>query len=748
MQLQDWLIQQQQLYRDRPLPDDPANLSVHPVSGIWQESAEIASQYWWGGGASQIACQQIRDSGDLPRVGALSFGPVQSFLGGGQRLRDWAVASWLCHYLTAVLVYRWETSGGKVLLPLHQTSELLQWLHGETVTSDRFWQAELPNVLTGAYPDSDTWWDDIQSTLQQEWVRFVEALEAVVVAQKPKLLNGPGWQVVRADCEMLWSVYGETDRLEVERASDIMAQLYQRLEAQKLGRQWHRRWWGGRTSPSDGRLSIWHPGLRRVDRGGTWGLPREQLDQWWQKAAEGTFLSGLFSSSDRLNSIELVKRLASVPEFIEPTLERLWGKTPPGCPWGRFPDRTAVAAAWVADCVKSGDLDPAAWNESVDLWHEYFFERSPSYQWGMPGVDALRSQLAHPRILERRNVREQIELKQQNEDIEAFLSDWKQTIADWDSTIEWTVGWRGDGDNMGKWLSGDRYRDQQLSWRRWHPDRDLISRYGLSLEPPQLDEATPRQIELPHMLDLSVLFGKWNQLLYPLAETHHNAKVIFAGGDDFLLLGPLSEAVSLTTDLHRLWQGDATDLTQPLHPAADGWVRYGETLYPIPGRQMSFSLGVVVAQRRVPQSLWHRGLEQAYKHAKQQGRDRVCLQVLFNNGQSLTWTCPWRLWRLLMSVQPQVAQGQTELNRWEKLLAYLDSSRLQEVPIVNVGELVETLWGSVGIPLQWDRVLHVAGRQFRPDIAQWQWWLDWVAIRAFLARAQQQRDRWLEQLKG
>ncbi|MFB2976535.1 hypothetical protein [Microseira sp. BLCC-F43] len=227
--------------------------------------------------------------------------------------------------------------------------------------------------------------------------------------------------------------------------------------------------------------------------------------------------------------------------------------------------------------------------------------------------------------------------------------------------------------------------------------------------------------------------------------THHG-KVIFAGGDDFLLLGPLTEAISLTTNLHRLWTGEASPLTQPLEPAVDGWVQYNSQIYPVPGKKMNFSLGVVIAQRRVPQSLWHRGLNQAYKEAKNQGRNRVCIKVLFNSGQSLEWVCPWPLWNMLMFVEPTTV-AQTELNRWEKLLSYLESSRLQNVSIFTVGELIETLWASVGIPLKWNDVI-VWRRDFNKEIENWQWWINWISLRAFLARQDRERQKWLQLVTG
>lgn len=729
MDLQDWLKRQKDLYAT--LPEASPVLSTHPVSGEWLVSPHLKNQFWWGGGASEEACTQIDFDQDatLTQVGVISFGPVQSFLGSGQRLRDWAVASWLCHYLSAVLIYRWEHFGGKVLLPLHHSSPLVNWLGGSNAVDERFWRPELPNVFTGVFPNQDGWLSSCKAIINQEWGRLLEALEKAAIAYNPRLLNGIGWRVIHADNQCLWSVYAESSPIQAECVIEDIAQLHECIESRKLGRDWQGNWWGGRTSPSAGSLSIWHPGLQPVDQGGTWGLPRDTVDDWWERAAQESKLKGLFSKSDRLNSIEMVKRLASVPDIIVPTLERLWGRTPPECPWGRFPDRTAAAAAWVPPVVEA-----EAWNQEVEFLNQYYFEDQPSRAWGMPSVDRQPQRFAHPRVLERRNIDE------------AQQEDWQENLSQgWESTIEWTVGWRGDGDNMGKWLSGKQYETLKLPWSKWHLNSELITQHNLGIEAPSLPTQA-RQVELPHMLDLSVLFSLWNELLYCLTQEHHNGKVIFAGGDDFLLLGPLTEAITLTNDLHALWTGRTSSLTQPLNPPVDGWVQYQEGIYPVPGEKMNFSLGVVIAQRRIPQSLWHRGLTEAYKAAKTQGRDRVCVRVLFNSGQSLEWICPWRLWNLLMPVE-STRDDKTELNAWEKLLAYLESTRLQDVSIFTVGELINTLWASVGIPLTWEQVLAVGQKDFSTELRDWSWWMNWISLKAFLARQQRERHKWLERVR-
>lgn len=196
MDLEQWLVQQRRLYVGG-IPEGETRLATHPVSGEWQESEYLQNQFWWGGGASRESWRQIeQDLGERPeltQVAALTFGPVQTFLGAGQRLRDWAVASWLCHYLAAVTVYRWQERGGVVLLPRHQGVDLVQWLRDPDYPGgEGFWRAELPNVLTGLHPSQPEWIESQRQVIRQEWSRLIAVLEEVVVERFPKLLNGIG----------------------------------------------------------------------------------------------------------------------------------------------------------------------------------------------------------------------------------------------------------------------------------------------------------------------------------------------------------------------------------------------------------------------------------------------------------------------------------------------------------------------------------------------------------------------------
>jgi hypothetical protein len=755
MSSDQWLLQQQQLYQE-PLPTNSPHQSIHPVSGVWQESDYLQSVYWWGGGTTQETEAQIPTPSLNSCLGVLTFGPVQAFLGGGQRLRDWAVGSWLCHYLACAVIYRWQSQGGHILLPLQVSCPLLQWMKQETVSNpEDFWKAELPNVFTGTFPEPENWLDNLKQQVTQEWSRFVLALEQEVVRIAPHLLNGQGWKVIHRDHAHLWTVYTAACPLDIETASRDADRLHRQISTQKLGRSWEGVWWGGKTSPTAGSHSVWHPGLKSVAAGGTWGIDSNILETWWENASQNSPVAGLFSSGDRLNSIELVKRLASIPNVIEPTLNKLWGSSVPSpCPWERFPDRSAIAASWVPKQVS-----PEQWNNSdLEALASEIFPNKEFIDWGMPHLDSISIRYLHPRILERRNIKP--EGRSLSADENEALEIWDELMpSGWESPIEWTVGWRGDGDHMGDWFSGTQYSQKNLSWLKWHPDAQRITENSLGINPPHLTPAQHRKLDIPHSLDLSVLFNYWNRLLYRLVEEHHEGRVIFAGGDDFLLLGPITQTVPLTSALDSLWRGETTAITTPLNPEARGWTNYQGETYPVPGPDMSFSLGVVIAQRRIPQSRWHRGLNASYKAAKNQGRNRVCVQVLFNSGQTLQWICPWPLWRLLMNIVPAI-DSKTELNRWEKLLSYIQGNRLVETSRLQqiqngsarmdsqTAPLLEALWKSVGLPLTWADLQAIAGRDYNADIYDWGWWQNWVALRSFLARQRRERDQWLERVRG
>jgi CRISPR-associated protein Cmr2 len=148
----------------------------------------------------------------------------------------------------------------------------------------------------------------------------------------------------------------------------------------------------------------------------------------------------------------------------------------------------------------------------------------------------------------------------------------------------WTGWFMGDGDNVGKHL-------QSLG------TSNAISDFSCAL----------RQ------------WGKKFQTEFKLG------RVVYAGGDDFfgVLYGTEekpqregAEAIDFLIELRRNWKSGNLGI--------------------------NLSVGFVWAGHRVPQRDVLQHCREAEKCAKNLGRDRVTIRVLFNNGQSIEWTTPWK----------------------------------------------------------------------------------------------------------
>lgn len=131
-------------------------------------------------------------------------------------------------------------------------------------------------------------------------------------------------------------------------------------------------------------------------------------------------------------------------------------------------------------------------------------------------------------------------------------------------------------------------------------------------------------------------WGKWLKDSFD----QNQGRIVFAGGDDFLgVFHPAekpSEAIEwLCSFKENVWHRDETgkEDIKPVTP----------------------SVGFVWASSQVPQRDILQHCELAEQTAKQSGRDRVCLRVLFSSGTYLEWTCPW--WLL-----PKIVGGYCDRN--------------------------------------------------------------------------------------
>ncbi|NER93603.1 MAG: CRISPR-associated protein Cmr2 [Symploca sp. SIO1B1] len=107
-------------------------------------------------------------------------------------------------------------------------------------------------------------------------------------------------------------------------------------------------------------------------------------------------------------------------------------------------------------------------------------------------------------------------------------------------------------------------------------------------------------------------------------------RVIYAGGDDFL------GVLYTDKDSEPLKPLDALSVLMQL---PQEWAKHKQDI--------SLSVGFVWAGSSVPQRDILQHCREAEKQAKNLGRNRVTIRVVFNSGQYVQWTCPWKYLNIL-----------------------------------------------------------------------------------------------------
>jgi CRISPR-associated protein Cmr2 len=104
-----------------------------------------------------------------------------------------------------------------------------------------------------------------------------------------------------------------------------------------------------------------------------------------------------------------------------------------------------------------------------------------------------------------------------------------------------------------------------------------------------------------------------------------DGRIIYAGGDDFLGVLYRNGNPKLT----------ALECLDWFYTFPEIWQRHGE--------KITVSVGFVWTASGVPQRDVLQHCREAEKSAKNSGRDRLALRILFNSGNHLEWVCPWSL---------------------------------------------------------------------------------------------------------
>ncbi len=159
-------------------------------------------------------------------------------------------------------------------------------------------------------------------------------------------------------------------------------------------------------------------------------------------------------------------------------------------------------------------------------------------------------------------------------------------------------------------------RQDAKRWTGWFlGDGDRASNYLRTLNDEQLHHFS------------KAMRGWGNGLKDQLPCTRiRDGRIIYAGGDDFLGVLYRNPPDPVLT---------AWDCLQWFYTFSNVWNQHKQPI--------TVSVGFVWAAPNVPQRDVLQHCREAEKSAKQNGRDRIALRILFNSGTYLEWVCPWWL---------------------------------------------------------------------------------------------------------
>jgi CRISPR-associated protein Cmr2 len=459
----------------------------------------------------------------------------------------------------------------------------------------------------------------------------------------------------------------------------IQARLGQSIQAVKNTRNWNLPTSAGERSTLSGQFSALHPRLLYNDdkfKEGA-GIRESSMRLFWAVMAE--VYPGLFNGSEKLNAIELTKRMAWViggvakslgievtietKEIIENELvikgEKLDYETNI-----RFPNLSSIASARFI--YEYPEKVKTYWN----ILNKLIKKNLPEKQ-GLFGSRTRTRPLHIPKTDNQINPNQNDGYfyngvmfsskwlgddlnctKDELSTIRSIVDQAHQKSGFGDSSpADWWVIVLGDGDSMGKYVSGKKLKSYQHYLIENLISAETKNKAGEE-QFNKLLTTTKRMGPATHVGLNRALLDFSNRLVPYITEKRFCGKVVYSGGDDVMAVLPLADLPQYLLSIRAAWSGKkdpcdqfSTNNNQNDTDSIDSgyWIPKEdlEGLQKRPyftmGQDATMSLGIVIAHKSVPlptvlETLWTAEKERAKKIT---GKDGLCFRVIYGGGNVL-----------------------------------------------------------------------------------------------------------------
>lgn len=435
----------------------------------------------------------------------------------------------------------------------------------------------------------------------------------------------------------------------------LQGRLGTAIQAIKNTRAWQIPVAPGERSTLSGQYSAMHPRFIYQQFKNGFGVTSESLRLFWRLMSLA--YPGLFNGSEKLNAIELTKRMAWKHGGIAESLGINMGDSDDDYEGLiRFPNLSSIAAAHFAthhpERVQKywSDLQKQISEKLNHRHHEFCsrtrrpfqvkradaaLEKHTNYGKGYNGAMFSSKWLADDMSLDTKEtnvLRSVIDTVQ------------KKHFGD-NSPADWWVLVLGDGDGMGGYVNG-----RKLHVYKEYLSIDLLEQNEALNK--LLEETRKRMGPSTHVGLNRALLDFSNRLVPYLVEQRFCGRVIYSGGDDVKAALPLQDLPEFLLSLRAAWCGGKDPKGEFINEGGYWKVKAPTKDSDIPSRPLftmgegaTMSLGVVIAHKSVPlptvlENLWEAEKERAKKLIgnKSQNipeKDGLCFRVIYGSGNTL-----------------------------------------------------------------------------------------------------------------
>jgi len=207
-----------------------------------------------------------------------------------------------------------------------------------------------------------------------------------------------------------------------------------------------------------------------------------------------------------------------------------------------------------------------------------------------------------------------------------------------------------DGDNMGKWLSGELLPSIENSYNSdiW---KNLPENFKKDLKK-HLKETHPNgkknKLLTPaiHSAISAALRNYSIEFVRKIVEKEHLGKLIYAGGDDVLAFVNLKDLFDVMEKLRWAFSGNIKFENNEIKVDLDnntGFVLKDDVYYLTMGKNATCSMGVVIAHHKEPLKIVIDKVFEMGKIAKENGRDGFAISLMKHSGEERIGSAKWKI---------------------------------------------------------------------------------------------------------